>query len=327
MLKKIDPTQTEAWEKLREHFKEMKSVQMKDLFEKDKERFSKFSLTFKDILVDFSKNIITAKTLKLLLELSKEINIKKAVEQMFSGEKINETENRSVLHTALRNRSNKPVFVDGIDVMPKINAVLQKIENFSDKITTGQWLGFAGKAITDIVNIGIGGSNLGPLMVTEALKPYKKININTHYVSNVDGTHIVETLKYLNPETTLFLIASKTFTTQETMTNAYTARKWFLNSAQNEDFIKQHFIAISTNEEDVIQQSRQNNRGGILGDIIVGIFGGIICTLIGIIGGIFLSIIGIFFGIFDGIIGIIFCVAGWIIIRRPDRDDFNADYF
>jgi glucose-6-phosphate isomerase len=249
---KINPTHTETWKKLQEHFKEMKSVHMKDLFEKDKERFSKFSLTFKDILVDFSKNIITSKTLKLLLELAKEINIKKAVEQMFTGEKINETENRPVLHTALRNRSNKPVLVGGIDVMPKINVVLQKIETFSDKITTGQWLGFAGKAITDIVNIGIGGSNLGPLMVTEALKPYKKININTHFVSNVDGSHIVETLKYLNPETTLFLIASKTFTTQETMTNAYTARKWFLNSAQNEDFIKQHFIAISTNEEEVI---------------------------------------------------------------------------
>jgi glucose-6-phosphate isomerase len=249
---KINPTQTETWKKLQEHFKEMKSVQMKDLFEKDKERFSKFSLTFKDILVDFSKNIITAKTLKLLLELVKEIDFKKSVGQMFSGEKINETENRPVLHTALRNRGNKPVLVDGIDVMPKINAVLQKIENFSDKITTGQWLGFAGKAITDIVNIGIGGSNLGPLMATEALKAYKKININVHFVSNVDGTHIVETLKQLNPETTLFMIASKTFTTQETMTNAHTARKWFLNSAQNEDFIKQHFIAISTNEEEVI---------------------------------------------------------------------------
>jgi len=249
---KINPTQTETWKKLLEHFKEMKSVQMKDLFEKDKERFSKFSLTFNDILVDFSKNIITTKTLKLFLDLAKEIDIKKAVEQMFSGDKINETENRPVLHTALRNRSNKPVLVNGVDVMPKINAVLQKIETFSDKIISGHWIGFAGKAITDIVNIGIGGSNLGPLMITEALKPYKKININTHYVSNVDGSHIVETLKYLNPETTLFMIASKTFTTQETMTNAYTARKWFLNSAQNEDFVKQHFIAISTNEEGVI---------------------------------------------------------------------------
>ena len=249
---KISPIQTEAWKKLQEHFKEMRNVHMKDLFERDRERFLKFSLRFNDILVDFSKNIITSETLKLLLELAEEIDIKKTIEQMFSGEKINETENRPVLHTALRNRSNKPVLVNGVDVMPKINAVLQKIEIFSDKITTGQWLGFAGKAIIDIVNIGIGGSNLGPLMVTEALKPYNKININIHYVSNVDGTHIVETLKHLNPETTLFMIASKTFTTRETMTNAHTARKWFLNSAQNEDFIKQHFIAISTNEEEVI---------------------------------------------------------------------------
>lgn len=253
MLKKINPTQTEAWKKLREHFKEMKSVQMKDLFEKDKERFSKFSLTFEDMLVDLSKNIITTKTLKLLFKLAKEVKLKDAIGKMFSGEKINETENRAVLHTALRNRSNNPVMVDGKDVMPDVNAVLKKMEEFSDKIISGHWIGFSGIIITDIVNIGIGGSDLGPLMVTEALKPYKKINIDVHFVSNVDGSHIVETLKRLNPETTLFMIASKTFTTQETMTNAFTARKWFLNSAQNEEHIKKHFVAISTNKEGVIE--------------------------------------------------------------------------
>ena len=226
---------------------------MKDLFEKDADRFSKFSLTFEDILVDFSKNIITGKTFKLLLELVDEVDLKDSINKMISGEKINETEDRAVLHTALRNRSNKPVYVNGKDVMPDVNAVLKQMEEFSDKITSGHWIGFSGKVITDIVNIGIGGSDLGPLMVTEALKPYKKININVHFVSNVDGTQIVETLKKLNPETTLFMIASKTFTTQETMTNAHTARKWFLSSAQNEEFIKQHFVAISANEKDAVE--------------------------------------------------------------------------
>ena len=253
MLNKINPTQTEAWKKLKEHFREMKSVHMKDLFEEDKDRFSKFSLTFEDILVDFSKNIITEETLKLLLKLANEVELKDAINKMFSGEKINETEDRAVLHTALRNRSNKPVYINGKDVTPDVNAVLKQMEEFSDKITSGHWIGFSGKVITDIVNIGIGGSNLGPLMVTEALKPYKKINVNVHFVSNVDGTHIVEILKKLNPETTLFIIASKTFTTQETMTNAFTAHKWFLGSAQNEDFIKQHFVAVSSNKEGAVE--------------------------------------------------------------------------
>lgn len=250
-LKKINPTQTEAWKKLQEHFKEMKSVQMRDLFADDPDRFAKFSLKFNDILLDYSKNIITEETMSLLLKLAEEIELKDAIEKMFTGEKINATEDRAVLHVALRNRSNKPIYVDEKDVMPKVIAVLKQVENFSEKITSGQWIGFSGKAITDIVNIGIGGSDLGPLMVTEALKPYKKVNINSHFVSNVDGTHIVETLKQLNPETTFFIIASKTFTTQETMTNANTARVWFLNTANSKEFIKLHFAAISTNLKDV----------------------------------------------------------------------------
>lgn len=250
-LKAINPTQTDAWKKLQEHFKEMKSVQMRDLFAKDQERFSKFSLKFNDILLDFSKNIITEKTMKLLFELANEIDMKDAIEKMFSGERINATEDRAVLHVALRNRSNTPIFVDHEDVMPKVNEVLKQMEIFSEKITSGQWIGFSGKAITDIVNIGIGGSDLGPLMVTEALKPYRKVNINTHFVSNVDGSHIVETLKYLDPETTFFIIASKTFTTQETMTNAKTARSWFLNTARSKEFVKLHFAALSTNLEAV----------------------------------------------------------------------------
>ncbi|MDO9578720.1 MAG: glucose-6-phosphate isomerase [Candidatus Cloacimonadales bacterium] len=250
-LKTINPTQTEAWKKLFEHFKEMKSVQMRDLFANDPERFTKFSLKFNNILLDYSKNIITAETMALLLKLAEETELPDAVEKMFCGGKINATEDRAVLHIALRNRSNEPIYADDVDVMPKVNAVLKQIEDFSEKITSGQWVGFSGKAITDIVNIGIGGSDLGPLMVTEALKPYKKVNINSHFISNVDGTQIVETLKQLNPETTFFIIASKTFTTQETMTNAKTARSWFLNAANSKEFTKLHFAAISTNLEEV----------------------------------------------------------------------------
>ena len=251
MLKKINPTQTKAWKKLESHFAEMQNVHMKDLFAKDSKRFEKFSLEFDDILVDFSKNIITEKTLKLLLELAEEVDLRDAIEKMFSGDKINETENRAVLHTALRNRSGKPVFLDGKDVMPQVNSVLEQMRKFSDKIISGKWKGFTGKPISDIVNIGIGGSDLGPVMVTEALKAYKKPLINSHFVSNVDATHLVETLKKLNPETTLFMIASKTFTTQETMTNAHSARNWFLEKAKDEKFIKRHFVAISTNQKAV----------------------------------------------------------------------------
>jgi len=253
MLKKFDPLQTSSWKKLKEHYKTIKTIHMKDLFSEDPQRFSDFSLRFEDILVDFSKNIITRDTLRLLLELAGELEVKDAIEQLFSGEKINETENRAVLHVALRNRSNNPVFVDNHDVMPDINGVLDKMEAFSGKVISGEWKGYTGKPVSDIVNIGIGGSDLGPFMVTEALRPYWKPNIKAHFVSNVDGTHITETLKKVHPETTLFMIASKTFTTQETMTNAHTARNWFLDAASDETLIKKHFIAISTNQTGVEQ--------------------------------------------------------------------------
>jgi len=251
MLEKINPIKTSAWTKLTEHHSIIKNRHMRDLFKDDHKRFDKFSLRYGDILIDYSKNIISEETIKLLLELAEEIKLKNAINIMFSGEKINETEDRSVLHTALRNRSNKPILVNDKDIMPDVNAVLEKIEKFSNYVQSGKWKGYTGKAIKNIVNIGIGGSDLGPVMVTEALKPYKHPDINSYFVSNIDGTHIAETLKKLNPETTLFMIASKTFTTQETMTNAHTARKWFLDSAKEEDHIKKHFVAISTNSVDV----------------------------------------------------------------------------
>jgi len=253
MLKKTNPLQTSAWKKLKEHYKAMKTTHMRDLFSGDPERFSDFSLRFEDILVDFSKNIITRDTLHLLLELAAELNVRDAIEQLFSGEKINETENRAVLHVALRNRSNTPILVDNRDVMPDVNAVLRKMEAFSSSVISGEWKGYTGKPVSDIVNIGIGGSDLGPVMVTEALRPYLKPNIKAHFVSNVDGTHITETLKNVRPERTLFMIASKTFTTQETMTNAHTARNWFLDAARDETAIKKHFVAISTNQTGVEQ--------------------------------------------------------------------------
>lgn len=251
MLKNIDPTQTQAWKKLKSHFESAKEIQLKTLFKDDDSRFSKFSLEFEDIHIDFSKNLITEKTLALLLDLAKEIGLDRAIEGFFSGEKINQTEGRSVLHTALRNLSDRKIIEDGKDVMPEIRKVLQKMKSFSEQIISGSWKGYTGKPITDIVNIGIGGSDLGPLMVTEALRSYKKENITAHFVSNVDGTHIAETLKNLNPETTLFLVASKTFTTQETMTNAFTAREWFLHTANDKAHVKKHFAALSTNREAV----------------------------------------------------------------------------
>ncbi|EQB99970.1 glucose-6-phosphate isomerase [Photorhabdus temperata subsp. temperata M1021] len=221
------------------------------MFEQDKDRFAKFSATFDDqMLVDFSKNRITTETLEKLQALAKETDVAGAVRSMFSGEKINRTEDRAVLHIALRNRSNTPIIVDGEDVMQQVNAVLAKMKNFSQRVINGEWKGYTGKAMTDVVNIGIGGSDLGPYMVTEALKPYKN-HLNMHFVSNVDGTHIAETLKALNPETTLFLIASKTFTTQETMTNAHSARDWFLKTAGDEAHVAKHFAALSTNEQEV----------------------------------------------------------------------------
>jgi len=251
MSKKINPTQTDAWKKLKKHHQEMKRVQMKDLFANDARRFQKFSLTFEEMLVDFSKNRITKETVKLLLQLAKETNLKAEIKAMFTGEKINETEGRAVLHTALRNRSKKTIKVDGKNVMPQVNAVLEQMNIFSNKIITGKWKGYTRKRITDVVNIGIGGSDLGPVMVSEALKPYWKKGMNIHFVSNVDGTHIAETLKDLSPETTLFIIASKTFTTQETMTNARSARDWFLKKAKKNEFVKKHFVAVSTNQEGV----------------------------------------------------------------------------
>ncbi|MCP4269891.1 MAG: glucose-6-phosphate isomerase [Candidatus Brocadiaceae bacterium] len=251
MLKKINPTETQSWKNLVDHFKEMKSVHMKNLFANDPERFNKYAIRFNDILVDFSKNIITDETLKLFFGLIGEIGLKDAIDRMFSGERINETEDRAVLHIALRNRENTPIYVNGKDVIPELNTVLDKIKIFSDKIISGEWKGFTNKKITDIVNIGIGGSDLGPVMVTECLRPYAKNDLDVHFVSNVDGTHITETLKRLNPETTMFLIASKTFTTQETMTNAFSAREWFLERAKDRTQVPKHFVAISTNREKV----------------------------------------------------------------------------
>ena len=250
-MKNINPTQTAAWQALQKHFDEMKDVTIADLFAKDGDRFSKFSATFDDqMLVDYSKNRITEETLAKLQDLAKECDLAGAIKSMFSGEKINRTENRAVLHVALRNRSNTPILVDGKDVMPEVNAVLEKMKTFSEAIISGEWKGYTGKAITDVVNIGIGGSDLGPYMVTEALRPYKN-HLNMHFVSNVDGTHIAEVLKKVNPETTLFLVASKTFTTQETMTNAHSARDWFLKAAGDEKHVAKHCAALSTNAKAV----------------------------------------------------------------------------
>ncbi|MGY5613498.1 glucose-6-phosphate isomerase [Vibrio brasiliensis] len=247
MLKNINPTQTQAWNALTAHFESTQDMDLKALFAQDPARFENFSARFgSDILVDYSKNLINEETLKHLFALANETELKAAIEAMFSGEAINKTEDRAVLHTALRNRSNKPVMVDGEDVMPAVNAVLEKMKSFTERVIGGEWKGYTGKSITDIVNIGIGGSDLGPYMVTEALAPYKN-HLNLHFVSNVDGTHIVETLKKVNPETTLFLIASKTFTTQETMTNAHSARDWFLESAGDQAHVAKHFAALSTN--------------------------------------------------------------------------------
>lgn len=250
-MKNINPTQTSAWQELQKHYDDMKDVTIADLFAKDSDRFTRFSATFDDLmLVDFSKNRITEETLAKLQDLAKETDLAGAIKSMFSGEKINRTEDRAVLHVALRNRSNTPIIVDGKDVMPEVNAVLEKMKAFSEAIISGQWKGYTGKAITDVVNIGIGGSDLGPFMVTEALRPYKN-HLNMHFVSNVDGTHIAEVLKKVNPETTLFLVASKTFTTQETMTNAHSARDWFLSTANDEKHVAKHFAALSTNAKAV----------------------------------------------------------------------------
>lgn len=251
MLHSINPTQTLAWEKLSKHYTEQNKIEIKELFAKETNRFEKFSLRFNDILVDYSKNQVTEQTLSLLLELATECKLDEAIASMFKGSPINATEGRAVLHTALRNRSNTPIKLNGVNVMPEVNAVLAKMKTFTNKVTTKQWVGYTGKPVKYIVNIGIGGSDLGPVMVTEALKPYNTNGIETFFVSNVDGTHIIETLKKVNAEEVLFMIASKTFTTQETMTNANTARQWFLTQGASEADIAKHFVALSTNEKAV----------------------------------------------------------------------------
>jgi glucose-6-phosphate isomerase len=244
-------TRTKAWKSLQVHHKKIAARSMREMFAKDPERFAKFSLSFEDILLDYSKNRVTPETMRLLFALARQADLKGWTEKLFTGAKINLTEDRAVLHVALRNRSNRPIFVDGKDVMPDVNRVLAHMREFSDAIRSGAWKGYSGKAITDVVNIGIGGSDLGPVMVTEALKPYGKAGLKVHFVSNIDGTHIAETVKHLNPETTLFIVASKTFTTQETITNAQTARSWLLESAKDAAAVAKHFVALSTNAKAV----------------------------------------------------------------------------
>ncbi|MCK3657511.1 glucose-6-phosphate isomerase [Pasteurellaceae bacterium Pebbles2] len=250
-MKNINPTSTKAWQALEQHKVAFGDTTISELFQQDPNRYQNYSLSFNnEILVDYSKNNVNQQTLNLLRQLAQECDLAGATEAMFSGEKINRTEDRAVLHTALRNRSNNPVFVDGKDVMADVNEVLAKMKSFTNRVISGEWKGYTGKAITDVINIGIGGSDLGPYMVTEALRPYKN-HLNMHFVSNVDGTHIAETLKKVNPETTLVLVASKTFTTQETMTNALSARDWFLATAKDERHVAKHFAALSTNAAEV----------------------------------------------------------------------------
>jgi len=244
-------TRLRSWERLKAHRQAMSGLSMRRLFEEDPGRFERFSLTLGDLLFDYSKNLITSETMELLFDLAREAGLDKAIQAMFAGEKINNTEGRAVLHVALRNRSNRPIYVDGVDVMPGVNAVLAKMRRFSDAVRSGEWKGYTGKPITDIVNIGIGGSDLGPRMVTHALKPYAHDRLRVHFVSNVDPTDIAETLKVVDPETTLFLVSSKTFTTQETMVNAQTARKWLLDRAKDPSAVAKHFAAISTNQKEV----------------------------------------------------------------------------
>ncbi len=244
-----------AWVKLGEHYAASKHFSMSDAFDENPDRFSDFSLAWDDLLLDYSKNRVSKETMALLMDLARERGVSEATEKMFSGEKINNTEDRAVLHVALRNRSNTPIYYEGRDVMPQVNGVLNKMKGFCSKVRSGEWKGYTGQSITDVVNIGIGGSDLGPYMVTEALKPYSRVNgvevLKVHFVSNVDGTHVAETLRSLNPETTLFVIASKTFTTQETITNAQSAKDWFLETAKNKGAVAKHFVALSTNEKAV----------------------------------------------------------------------------
>ncbi|WP_026947345.1 glucose-6-phosphate isomerase [Algoriphagus marincola] len=249
-MRQINPTQADAWKRLKDLSEKYKNLSISELFQ-EPERFERFSVSLEDTLVDYSKNRLNEEIFDTLLDLARECELHKAIESMFTGEAINGTEGRAVLHTALRNQKGHPVYVDGEDVMPEINRVLEKMKVFSTKIQKGEWLGYTGKPIKSLVNIGIGGSDLGPVMVTEALKPYQSENLEIFFVSNVDGTHIAETLRKVDPETTLFFIASKTFTTQETMTNAHTARNWFLDHAKDEKAVAKHFVALSTNQKGV----------------------------------------------------------------------------
>ncbi|HEX8181756.1 MAG TPA: glucose-6-phosphate isomerase [Pyrinomonadaceae bacterium] len=244
-------TASPAWQALVAHYDQLAPQHMRDLFRADPQRFEKFSVSFKDILLDYSKNRITDETMRLLFELARQAKLQDWIERMFNGEKINITEDRAVLHVALRNRANRPIMVDGADVMPEVNRVLAHMREFTEAVRGGAWTGYTGARITDVVNIGIGGSDLGPVMATEALKPYSQRDLRVHFVSNIDGTHLAETVKELNPETTLFIVASKTFTTQETITNAHSARAWFLATAHDEAAIAKHFVALSTNAGEV----------------------------------------------------------------------------
>ncbi|MEY3541815.1 MAG: glucose-6-phosphate isomerase [Bacteroidota bacterium] len=251
MFPSIDPTTTSAWKQLSTHAEAMKKVHMRALFANDPARFASFSQTDGNLFFDYSKNIITQETIQLLMDLARECGLPQAIESMFAGDKINSTENRAVLHTALRNLSGQSFQTDGKDIMPDILRVLSQMKGICQKVHSGEWKGYTGKSIKHIVNIGIGGSDLGPVMVTEALKPYWVDGIQVHFVSNVDGTHIAECLKVIEADSTLFLIASKTFTTQETMTNAHTARSWFLEHAKDPAHVAKHFVALSTNEKAV----------------------------------------------------------------------------
>ena len=270
MLPKINPTQTKAWKQLTDLFAQQKQSSIKQLFEEDSKRFDDYSIQLKDFIFDYSKNNINHEIRNTLIELAHECQLTAAIEQMFTGEKINETENRAVLHTALRNFSDTSVYMDGLDVMPNIQKVLAHMKDFCQQIHEGIWTGYSGKKIKYIVNIGIGGSDLGPVMVTEALKPYWVEGIETHFVSNVDGTHIAETLKKVKADETLFLIASKTFTTQETMTNAHSAREWFLKNGGNEKDIAKHFVALSTNEIEVSKFGIDTNNMFVFWDWVGG---------------------------------------------------------
>lgn len=244
-------THAPTWKALESHYGAMKNVHMRELFAQDARRFDKYTLEAEGVFLDYSKNIIDDTTMKRLFDLARARSLPAWIERMFQGEKINTTEQRAVLHIALRNRSSKPVMVDGQDVMPAVNAVLRQMRRFSENVRSGKWRGYSGKAITDVVNIGIGGSDLGPVMVTEALKPYSKPGLNVHFVSNVDGTHIAEALKTINPETTLFIVASKTFTTQETLVNAEAAKAWLLRACGDQSAVAKHFVAVSTNAKEV----------------------------------------------------------------------------